>query len=272
VLLSRLNPFWGRIGLGLILLSVISFSLLLSFQRPLYFFLAKEDGPVENLGFLALFFTSMVLAYQARAHQNQHGPTHLRTGLLFAASLVFFWAAGEEISWGQRIFDIPTPPELAAVNGQGELNLHNIDKHRFDRLLARITTILALGTCFFNLRGMKNILGFPVPDAYFSTAFALLAFYRDTPQLIWNLQGIAIVVFISYLVLALKRKDLLLFSTQILATLTGLGLFHLHKNGFFTAKTNAYHEIRETLTCLLFFLYALQIFSDSSLSTTKPSS
>ena len=40
-------------------------------------------------------------------------------------ALVLFWIAGEEISWGQRIFDLSTPDALEA-NTQGELNLHNL--------------------------------------------------------------------------------------------------------------------------------------------------
>jgi hypothetical protein len=37
-----------------------------------------------------------------------------------------FFAAGEELSWGQRIFGLKTPESLAAANEQGELNLHNL--------------------------------------------------------------------------------------------------------------------------------------------------
>ncbi len=43
--------------------------------------------------------------------------------LLLVGSLII---AGEEISWGQRIFDITTPAELAEINVQGETTLHNI--------------------------------------------------------------------------------------------------------------------------------------------------
>src|SRR5690606_26277451 len=45
--------------------------------------------------------------------------------LAFVALLALF-GAGEEISWGQRIFDIETPAALKARNAQEELNLHNL--------------------------------------------------------------------------------------------------------------------------------------------------
>ena len=43
---------------------------------------------------------------------------------LFACCCLF--AAGEEISWGQRVLGFGTPEEVAAVNGQEELNVHDV--------------------------------------------------------------------------------------------------------------------------------------------------
>jgi hypothetical protein len=45
--------------------------------------------------------------------------------LLFA--LVFFFAAGEEISWGQRIFNFATPTAFEENNAQDEFNIHNLN-------------------------------------------------------------------------------------------------------------------------------------------------
>ena len=44
----------------------------------------------------------------------------------FIAGLLSLGIAMEEISWGQRIFNIETPAKLAQINAQKELNLHNI--------------------------------------------------------------------------------------------------------------------------------------------------
>ena len=43
---------------------------------------------------------------------------------MFAIGCLFI--AFEEISWGQRLFDIPTPRVLELHNNQKELNLHNV--------------------------------------------------------------------------------------------------------------------------------------------------
>lgn len=48
---------------------------------------------------------------------------------LFMTSLLavfFFFGAGEEISWGQRIFDVESSEFFTENNAQGETNLHNL--------------------------------------------------------------------------------------------------------------------------------------------------
>jgi hypothetical protein len=40
--------------------------------------------------------------------------------------LVFFFGAGEEISWGQRIFGFEPPEKIKEENVQGEFNIHNL--------------------------------------------------------------------------------------------------------------------------------------------------
>lgn len=49
---------------------------------------------------------------------------------------MFVFVAGEEISWGQRIFGINTPDVLNQINEQRELTLHNIaGLHSSNRML-----------------------------------------------------------------------------------------------------------------------------------------
>lgn len=40
--------------------------------------------------------------------------------------LFFFFGAGEEISWGQRLFDLESAEFFTEHNAQGEMNLHNL--------------------------------------------------------------------------------------------------------------------------------------------------
>jgi hypothetical protein len=83
----------------------------------------REDGPIEYAGF-ACFLGASALAFVAASRiRRAHRPA-LAAVTLGALLLV---AAGEEISWGQRLFEIETPAALVDGNRQDELNLHNVD-------------------------------------------------------------------------------------------------------------------------------------------------
>lgn len=55
-----------------------------------------------------------------------------KTVLFFALLGMFlFVCAGEEVSWGQRIFGFGTPEAMEEVNEQNEFNLHNLSFEHF---------------------------------------------------------------------------------------------------------------------------------------------
>jgi hypothetical protein len=84
---------------------------------------SREDGPVEYAGF-ACFLAASMLAFVI-AWQVRRAPRSAFAAAALAALLLV--AAGEEISWGQRLFDLETPGVLVDGNRQDELNLHNVD-------------------------------------------------------------------------------------------------------------------------------------------------
>lgn len=89
-----------------------------------YLYLAREDGPVEWLTFLVyLAALPFALALARRLVQAQQPLLALLFGLL---AFGMFLVAMEEISWGQRVFGVPTPDGLAGINQKQELNFHNI--------------------------------------------------------------------------------------------------------------------------------------------------
>jgi peptidoglycan/LPS O-acetylase OafA/YrhL len=83
----------------------------------------REDGPIEYAGF-ACFLGASVLAFVAASRLR---PTHRPALAAVALGAVLFVAAGEEISWGQRLLETETPAVLVDGNRQDELNLHNVD-------------------------------------------------------------------------------------------------------------------------------------------------
>jgi hypothetical protein len=80
-------------------------------------FFGHEDGLFEWLTSL-LYFTSFVLLFRTFLVN--------RNIFLLLLALVMFFGAGEEISWGQRVFGFATPEKIDSVNAQHEFNVHNL--------------------------------------------------------------------------------------------------------------------------------------------------
>jgi hypothetical protein len=84
---------------------------------------AEEDNVAENLQFVFLLVATWAAGSVSRARWKRDEPL---VALVYAAFAVgAFFVAGEEISWGQRIFGIATPEAVSEVNIQHELTLHN---------------------------------------------------------------------------------------------------------------------------------------------------
>ncbi len=90
----------------------------------------REDQYFESVGalgfFIAAFFFFLAF-WNSRRDLKKGGLAWVKPLILLGFALVFFFGAGEEISWGQRIFNIATPAEINAINDQGEITIHNLD-------------------------------------------------------------------------------------------------------------------------------------------------
>jgi hypothetical protein len=95
---------------------------------------SREDGPIEYATF-ACFVLSSLLACTAATRLRAERRLVLAAAAL---GLVLFVAAGEEISWGQRLFEIETPEALVDGNRQDELNLHNVAGLQDKAVLAQV--------------------------------------------------------------------------------------------------------------------------------------
>ena len=101
--------------------------------------LIQEEGLIEGLG-AAAFFAGGVLAFLAflRDRRRAESGRRWRQAVLLGLAVLFVFAAGEEVSWGQRILALETPEALESLNRQGETNVHNLEPLggllSFDRL------------------------------------------------------------------------------------------------------------------------------------------
>ena len=133
------------------------------FYSPCYFSvswtdrLTEEDGFYEWLGALcflasALFF--LALWYFHNKPKSRSSRLGRYSWTFFFFFLLFLFGFGEEISWGQRLFDFDTPEFMAENNMQGETNIHNLSFfHGLTASGARKTGIGA----FLNMQALTYI-------------------------------------------------------------------------------------------------------------------
>ena len=108
-------------------------------DHPLLHNLIKEDGLLENSSALLYFTASVFFIILWKK-------TRFRNIWYLGFFLMFFLVAGEEISWGQRIFNLSTPESLVEINVQQETNFHNIKGiHGSVRLIG---LIIVVGICY----------------------------------------------------------------------------------------------------------------------------
>ncbi|MDB5279793.1 MAG: hypothetical protein JWR61_4748 [Ferruginibacter sp.] len=77
----------------------------------------KEDSFFEWLTSLFYFIAAVLLVVTFTKNRNI---------FLLLLALILFFGAGEEISWGQRVFGFATPEEINKINVQHEFNIHNM--------------------------------------------------------------------------------------------------------------------------------------------------
>lgn len=90
-------------------------------------FLIREGGLFESLTAIVLLVGGVffVLAFVRALGSPEVGAIKRVVLLLLALLLIF--AAGEEISWGQKVFNFSVPEGIREANAQDELNVHNLN-------------------------------------------------------------------------------------------------------------------------------------------------
>jgi hypothetical protein len=128
LLLSNTQRWWQSHWHTVVLLLPIVGFLLAFFTRLLpfdvFFEAVKEDHIVEYAQFWVLFLGSIGCAWHGWTAVKLRQPV---LALFFSiCTLGLFFVAGDEISWGQRIFGIESSQAITQVNAQNETTVHNL--------------------------------------------------------------------------------------------------------------------------------------------------
>jgi len=140
-----------------------------------------EDGFVENGSAIFLLSSSLLLLYRF-FKLFKHKELFWKVGVL-AMVFVFFFGAGEEISWGQRIFNVESSQYFLENNAQGETNLHNlvvddtkINKLIFSQLLTVVLVIYLIITPYLYrkfewVKKLANKFAVPIVQWHHTVSF-----------------------------------------------------------------------------------------------------
>lgn len=158
--------------------------LLFFFNADLFMRYTVEDGLVEWLTVLGLLSGAAVCFIRfARLLRKQ---SVLLLAITFLLGLLLFVVAGEEVSWGQRLFGIQSPEFFREHNSQAETNLHNmvVGGVKVNKIIFTFGLIAALGIFLLiipylyrrneRLQNWVDHWGILIPRTYQIIAFLLL--------------------------------------------------------------------------------------------------
>jgi hypothetical protein len=111
--------------------------------------LAQEDGIYEWLTVLALSMSFVMCVHRVVVLRKEKNAAFI--GVWCFLALVCFFGAGEEISWGQRIFNVESSEWFKQNNAQSETKLHNlvVEGKKVNKIIFSLVLGLALITYLF---------------------------------------------------------------------------------------------------------------------------
>lgn len=177
--------FFECLVLGVVLLIVLVG--ITSFYVNRDWFLSEyvvEDGFIEYITLIPLLVAAgTALVYRNRFSDAKSRYFKMLMVMVFASCL---FVAGEEISWGQRLFNVQSSEFFLQNNVQAETNLHNmqigdvkINKLVFSKMLYLMVGIYLTAVPYLyqknaSFKKFMDFHGIPVPQLYQTMSCALL--------------------------------------------------------------------------------------------------
>lgn len=189
----------------------------------------QEDGPGEWITFYLFFFAGLLvlrtLIVQVR---EKAGWKIVVTCGLF---IFCIFVAGEEISWGQRLFGFKPPNIFLESNFQQELNIHNFfTKKRFAGFSLDTRFIISLICISYGVAGSiiafiwpfkkyKNSIKYTFPSVWLSPLFAFIAWMELTYPFKFAGESAELLLGMVFMICILQLDDKTEFKPKYFLTL-----------------------------------------------------
>ena len=250
----------GAFGYLCLCLNVFFFSALLAADQQAFNVLCREDYWVESLTAVWFFLAGLLLFVTARAERS-----FLRRCVYILGGMAMVFAAGEEISWGQRIFGFATPDFLMSLNEQQEFTVHNINYEPFESIYRNGALILCMVTSVAFFCRKDRLLGIPLPSILLMLGFLLILSYDSGADLgeffgfiVFKERGLLLLLLI--LALLSGQIKLVIASAATLALVLALSYINYHSvysHGI--PYRGSIAEVREYLFGMGCLFYGLQL-------------
>ena len=220
----------------------------------------KEDSWVENFTAIWLFLAGILLIVTAFLEHRV-----LSTYIYILGGIALLFGAGEEISWGQRIFGFHTPDYLMDINRQREFNVHNIRALRpFVKIDYYGALILCVITCAAFFYKKTRLCGIPLPPIPLVFAFMVtlshvpLIKYANVPAMMLiftSSEKTLLLFFIIYMLFERQIPLIIAATTTMIPVLVFSYIYSSESDGIYTPG----REFREYLFGFCCFLYSLEL-------------
>ena len=239
----------NAIFFGYILITDLSIRQLVWFSH-----LTDEDSYIENLTAILLFLAGLLLVIVASTERRIFPRC-----IYVLGCVAFMFAAGEEISWGQRIFDFETPENLMNLNEQNEFNIHNMRINQysvpriFDAIYINGTFVFCIIICAAFFCNKKAFFRIPLPSIPLMLSFLVMLSHRPPYRHTFTMEKELLLIFIIYTLFS-NKISLTIYTTATMILVLVVPYIYHHDNIYMYNE-----EVREFLFSLCYFFYSLEL-------------
>ncbi|NJN76167.1 MAG: hypothetical protein HC796_08185 [Synechococcaceae cyanobacterium RL_1_2] len=274
------NVLLSKFSLAGVLFVGLSFLAAFLFKPGGFNILSDEDNVIEwgsaifHFGAAIVFIIILAKLIFHKAPVNFPKFTKLSLGLLVIG---FFVMGMEEVSWFQRVADIPTP-DVFAGNIQNEMNLHNFASDTIEIIYYSAAFVFFVLLPYLNLLvpAIQNndYLNLFLPRPYIAVMGTLFCAYNFD---MWNMMAMQVCFWSSLIILFLLAKfsinngeKYVIYFAIVLVCLSQL-LFLIKGEETFARlwEITEYKEFLIPLVALIYSLDKLKLFQVRSLSMLR---